>query len=87
MYSPSSTELVVVAEHLAPATAGHEYRCWVDVDGKRMGIGKMFFGGELAYWVGDVKSVAGLPPDAKFGVSLVDLVSTDAPGEVVLVSN
>jgi hypothetical protein len=87
VYSPSSTELVVVAEHLAPATAGHEYRCWVDVDGKRTGIGKMFFGGELAYWVGDVKSVAGLPPDAKFGVSLVDLVSTDAPGEVVLVSN
>jgi hypothetical protein len=87
VYSPSSTELVVVAEHLAPATAGHEYRCWVDVDGKRTGIGKMFFGGELAYWVGDVKFVAGLPPDAKFGVSLVDLVSTDAPGEVVLVSN
>lgn len=87
VYSPSSTELVVVAEHLVPATAGHEYRCWVDVDGKRTGIGKMFFGGELAYWVGDVKSVAGLPPDAKFGVSLVDLVATDAPGEVVLVSN
>jgi hypothetical protein len=87
VYSPSSTELVVVAEHLAPAPAGHEYRCWVDVDGKRTGVGKMFFGGALAYWVGDVKSVAGLPPGAKFGVSLVDLASTDAPGEVVLVSN
>jgi hypothetical protein len=87
VFSPSSTELVVVAENLAPATAGHEYRCWVDVDGKRTGIGKMFFGGELAYWVGDVKSVAGLSPGAKFGVSLVDLASTDAPGEVVLVSN
>ena len=87
VYSPSSTELVVVAEHLAPATAGHEYRCWVDVDGKRTGIGKMFFGGELAYWVGDVKSVADVPPGAKFGVSLVDLTSTEAPGEVVLVSD
>ena len=49
----------VVAEHLAPATAGHEYRCWVDVDGHRTGIGKMFFGGDLAYWVGDVPKMAG----------------------------
>ena len=87
VYSPTSTELVVVAEHLTPAPAGHEYRCWVDVDGHRTGIGKMFFGGELAYWVGKVKGVAGLPSDARFGVSLVDLASTDAPGEVVLVSD
>jgi uncharacterized lipoprotein YbaY len=47
----------------------------------------MFFGGDLAYWVGDVKSVAGLPPTARFGVSLVDLGATDAPGQVVLVSD
>jgi hypothetical protein len=87
VYSPTSTELVVVAEHLAPATAGHEYRCWVDVDGHRTGIGKMFFGGDLAYWVGDVKSVAGLPAGARFGVSLIDLTATDAPGDVVLVSD
>ena len=87
VYSPTSTELVVVAEHLTPAPAGHEYRCWVDVDGHRSGIGKMFFGGELAYWVGDVKSVAGLPASARFGVSLVDLASTNAPGDAVLVSN
>ena len=87
VYSPTSTELVVVAEHLTPAPAGHEYRCWVDVDGHRTGIGKMFFGGELAYWVGNVKSVAGLPSGARFGVSLVDLASTDQPGEVVLVSD
>jgi hypothetical protein len=87
VYSPTSTELVVVAEHLAPAAAGHEYRCWVDVAGHRTGIGKMFFGGELAYWVGDVKSVGGLGPDARFGVSLVDLTATDAPGDVVLVSD
>ena len=87
VYSPTSTELVVVAEHLAPATAGHEYRCWVDVGGHRTGIGKMFFGGDLAYWVGDVKSVAGLPAGARFGVSLIDLAATGAPGDVVLVSD
>jgi hypothetical protein len=87
VYSPTSTELVVVAENLTPAPAGHEYRCWAEVDGHRTGIGRMVFGGELAYWVGKVKSVAGLPSDARFGVSLVDLASTDAPGEVVLVSD
>jgi hypothetical protein len=87
VYSPTSTELVVVAEHLTPAPTGHEYRCWVDVDGHRTGIGKMFFGGDLAYWVGTVKSVAGLPSGARFGVSLVDLASTDEPGQVVLVSD
>ncbi len=47
----------------------------------------MFFGGDLAYWVGDVKSVAGLPAGARFGVSLIDLAATGAPGDVVLVSD
>jgi len=87
VFSPTSTELVVVAEHLAPAPAGHEYRCWVEVAGQRSAIGRMFFGGDLAYWVGKVGQVARLPDGARFGVSLVDLGSTSAPGEPVLVSD
>jgi hypothetical protein len=87
VFSPSSKELVVVAEDLTPAAAGHEYRCWVEVGGKRSSIGKMFFGGELAYWVGDVELLAGLPSDARFGVSLVDLGAPGAPGESVLASS
>lgn len=87
VFSPTSTELVVVAEHLAPAPAGHEYRCWVEVAGQRSAIGRMFFGGDLAYWVGKVGQVAGLPDGARFGVSLVDLGSTSAPGEPVLVGD
>jgi hypothetical protein len=86
VFSPSSTELVVVADRLAPASAGHEYRCWVDIDGKRTPIGKMFFGGDLAYWVGKVPAVSGLRPGAAFGVSLVDLAQPGAPGQAVLVS-
>ena len=86
VYSPSSNKLVVVAEKLAPAPAGHEYRCWVEVGGQRASIGKMFFGGELAYWVGSLPQIAGLGPTARFGVSLVDLAATDKPGEPVLVS-
>jgi hypothetical protein len=86
VYSPSSNKLVVVAEKLAPAPAGHEYRCWVEVGGQRASIGKMFFGGDLAYWVGSLPQIAGLGPTARFGVSLVDLAATDKPGEPVLVS-
>ena len=84
VYSPTSKELVVVADHLAAAPAGHEYRCWVEVDGHRTSIGKMFFGGDLAYWVGDVQAVAGLPAGARFGVSLIALGSSAEPGEPVL---
>jgi hypothetical protein len=87
LFSPTSTDLVVVAEQLAPAPAGQEYRCWVEAGGKRSSIGKMFFGGELAYWVGDVKELAGIPSDARFGVSLVDLGAPGAPAEPVLASS
>ena len=86
VYSPSSKELVVIADDLAPPPAGHEYRCWVDVGGRRAPIGKMFFGGDLAYWVGPVPALAGVAPGARFGVSLVDLTATDQPGQPVLVS-
>jgi hypothetical protein len=85
VFSPSSTELVVVAQSLTPAPAGHEYRCWVEVDGHRRPIGKMFFGGQLAYWVGDVPAVSGLPAGARFGVSLVDRAAAAEPGEPILV--
>jgi hypothetical protein len=74
VFSPSTTELVVVADGLTEPASGMEYRCWVDVDGDRQGIGKMFFGGGLAYWVGPSPAVAGLDGGATFGVSLV---STD----------
>ncbi len=71
VYSPASSELVVVATGLNPPPDGQEYRCWVIVDGARKGIGKMFFGGGLAYWVGPSPAVAGLAGGETFGVSLV----------------
>ncbi len=63
IYSPSTTELVVVATGLTQPPAGQEYHCWVLVDGQRQNIGKMFFGGGLAYWVGPSPAVADLPDD------------------------
>jgi hypothetical protein len=86
LYSPTSTELIVVAEALVKPKAGYEYRCWLEAGGKRAAIGRMFFGGDLAYWVGKVPQVAGLGAGARFGVSLVDLASSDAPGQPILVS-
>ena len=84
VFSPSTTELVVVADGLTEPASGMEYRCWVSVDGKRQGIGRMFFGGGLAYWVGPSPAVAGLGGDATFGVSLVSAEGgTVAPDPVL----
>jgi hypothetical protein len=73
VYSPSTTELVVVATGLTPPPAGQEYRCWVEQAGDREGVGKMFFSDGLAYWIGPVEAVEGLTDDATFGVTLVSL--------------
>jgi hypothetical protein len=71
-YSPSTSELVVVASGLTPPATGLEYRCWVEVDGKREKVGKMFFNEDLAFWVGPSPAITGLSAGATFGVSLVD---------------
>ncbi len=70
-YSPSSTELVVVATGLTPPPDGLEYGCWVEVDGTRQRVGKMFFAGDLAFWVGPAPAISNAPDGATFGVSLV----------------
>jgi hypothetical protein len=85
LFSPGTRELVVVATGLAEPPAGHEFRCWVESGGVRQGVGKMFFGGGVSYWVGPVAAVAGLSGHATFGVSLVDLTGSGAPAAPVLV--
>jgi hypothetical protein len=84
-FSPTTAELVVVADGLTEPAAGMEYRCWVEVDGTRHRIGKMFFSSDLAYWVGPAPAVAGLSGPAHFGVSLVaaDGTSVDSPPVLV----
>jgi hypothetical protein len=73
VFSPSTSELVVVATGLTPPPAGQEYRCWVERNDDRERVGLMFFSEGLAYWVGPVPAVEGLSGDARFGVSLVSL--------------
>ena len=85
LYSPSTTELVVVATDLAAPPSGKEYRCWVVVDGQRHDVGRMFFADDLAFWVGDTPEVSDLPDGTTFGVSLSDVGSSSLDADPVIV--
>jgi hypothetical protein len=85
LFSAETGEVVMVASGLTPPPSGREYRCWAELNGERQSIGKMFFAGDLAYWVGDVGGVA-LESDSVIGLSLVDEGSDDLSGEVTLQS-
>ena len=84
IYSPSTSELVVVATGLTPAPSGQEYSCWVEQAGQRQRVGKMFFGDGLAYWIGPAPAVKGVQSGATFGVSLVDASGSALGSQEVL---
>jgi hypothetical protein len=85
LFSPTTTKLVVVAMGLDRPPAGQEYRCWLEVGGKRENVGRMFFADDLAFWVGDTPAVSDVGPGTTFGISLADLDSPaiDAPPVIV----
>ena len=70
LFSPSTGELVAVASDLEPEPNGMEYGCWIEVDGTRTRIGKMYWAGDLWAWAGPVDGLADVPDGATFGVSL-----------------
>jgi hypothetical protein len=84
LYSPSTTDLVVVAYDLARPASGQEYRCWVEIDGQRHDVGRMFFADELAFWVGETPEVSDLPPGTVFGVSPTPVGSPSLEADPVL---
>jgi hypothetical protein len=84
VYSAASSDLVVIASGLTEPSADREYRCWVEVDGTRTSVGRMFFGGDLAFWAGRVESVADLPEGSTFGVTLVAAGGAGLDGPAVL---
>lgn len=84
VFSPTSTELVVLASGLAEPPAGQEYRCWLETAAGRAPIGKMFFGGDVSYWVGEVATVNGAVAGTRFGVSLVPVGGDAVSGDPVL---
>jgi len=84
LFSPASRELVVVVSGLTEPAAGREFRCWMEVDGRRGPVGRMFFGGGLSYWAGPVESLGDVGRNARFGVTLVDAAGTSVEGDPVL---
>jgi hypothetical protein len=84
LFSPASRELVVVVTGLTEPAAGREFRCWMEVDGRRGPVGRMFFGGDLSYWAGPVETLGDVGTSARFGVSLVDAAGTSVDGDPVL---
>lgn len=82
LFSGSSGELVMAATGLADPPDGMEYGCWLEVDGTRSRIGKLYPGGEIQSWVGPVDGLAAIPAGSTFGVSLVPVEG--GSGETVL---
>ena len=87
VYSADKGELAVIANGLIEPAGDREYRCWVEIDGQRTPVGKMFFGGDLAFWAGPVETISDLPPGSTFGVSLVDTAGSDVGEPPVLTGN
>jgi Anti-sigma-K factor rskA len=84
LFSPSTAKLVVVAYDLVRPANGQEYRCWVEIDGQRHNVGRMFFADELAYWVGESPEVRDLPPGTVFGVSPTTVGSPSLEADPVI---
>jgi hypothetical protein len=84
LFSPTSAQLVVVAYDLTRPPSGQEYRCWLEVDGQRHDVGRMFFADELAFWVGETPEVRGLPDGTVFGVSATPVGSPALEADPVI---
>ena len=69
-FSATSGDLVAVATGLAPLGADQEYGCWIEADGARTRIGRMYPAGEVWSWAGPVADLGVVPQDAVFGVSV-----------------
>jgi hypothetical protein len=86
IFSPTSTDVVVVAKGLTEPAAGMEYRCWVEVDGDRRRVGWMLpLGAGLTYWVGKASALSGVDPGTTFGVSLAPVSGDSVVGDPVIV--
>ena len=84
VYSADKGELAVIASGLTEPDGDREYRCWVEIDGQRIPVGKMFFGGDLAFWAGPVETIDDLPAGSRFVVSLADTAGSDVGEPPVL---
>jgi hypothetical protein len=81
-FSATTGELVAVAWDLAPEAPGEQYGCWVEVNGQRERLGRMYWAGDMWTWAGPVQGLGELPAGAVFGVSLIP--AGGGPGEPAL---
>lgn len=84
LFSPTSRQLLIMATGLAQPPTGREYRCWVEVGGARVAVGRMFFAGDLAYWAGPVQALPEVASGTLFGVTLVDAAGSSLAGDPVI---
>jgi hypothetical protein len=68
----SRHDLVVLTTALDPPPPDRVYRCWIERDGERSPVGKMWFAGGTAFWNGtlDQWATTSLEAGGTFGVSL-----------------
>lgn len=71
LLSASGGELVMTATGLVPLAAGEEYGCWVEMDGERRRLGRMYWAGDTWSWAGPADGLSALPEGVQFGVSRV----------------
>ena len=84
LFSPRSGELLVLASGLPEPESGRVFRCWVEVEGERRSVGRMFFADDLSLWVGPVEGLDELGPGARFGITLVDSEADSLDGDPAL---
>ena len=65
-------DLVVLSTALTAPKPGEVYRCWLNSDGKGWAVGRMYFAGSTAFWVGSLDQWASfeIGPTTQFRVSL-----------------
>jgi hypothetical protein len=84
----SSHDLVVLTTALEPPPPDRVYRCWIERDGERSPVGKMWFAGATAFWNGtlDEWATTSFEAGGTFGVSL-EPISGPVGNPAVLVAD
>jgi hypothetical protein len=84
--APATYDATVVAVGLPEPPAGHEYACYIVIDGDRVLVGRMVDGGATYAWAGTIDALAGAAQGSVggYGVLLVPAGSTSTEGTPVL---
>lgn len=82
----SNRDLVVLTTDLAPPPADAVYRCWVERDGRRSPIGRMYFADGTGYWTGslDAWATTSFAAGSTFGISLEPVAGPSGSSAVLV---